>query len=96
MTEYTVRRTVNGTCRITDGLGENGRDEPSTTAHIYADGRYVTSTSLNACTMCLHEGGIYGMDATDEQIVRAVLGDEDIFGGAPSFPGHHDQVTRKS
>jgi len=89
---YSVKRAVNGTVTITVGYGNNGRQEAATTAVIYQDGRYVTNISLNACTLCLPEGGIYGMDATDDQIIRAVLGDEDIFTGAPSFPEHHGKV----
>jgi hypothetical protein len=86
---YEVRRVVRGTCTITDGFGNNAREEPCTTAEIYEDGRFVTSARLNASSM----GRVYGMDATDEQIIRAVLGDEDIFTGAPAFPEHHGKVT---
>jgi hypothetical protein len=66
---YSVRRTVNGTVTITDGLGNNRREEAATTAMIYEDGHFVTSARLNASFM----GRVYGMDATDEQIIRAVL-----------------------
>jgi hypothetical protein len=85
---YEVRRVVRGTVTITDGFGNNGREEARTTAEIYEDGCFITSASLNASFM----GRVYGMDATDEQIIRAVLGDEDIFTGAPTFPEHHGKV----
>jgi hypothetical protein len=91
---YSVRRVARGTVTITDGYGNNGREEPGTEAQIYEDGRFVTSVSLNALTLCLPGGGVYGLDATDDQIIRAILGDEDIFTGAPAFPGHHDKATR--
>jgi hypothetical protein len=92
-TIYTVKRVSFGTVTITNGWGENAREEPATRAHIYADGRCVTSVSLNALTICLPGGSVYGMDATDEQIIAGVLGDEDIFTGAPSFPEHHDAAV---
>lgn len=87
MSAYTVKRFVNGECKMS-----NGTTEPRTTAHIYKDGRLVTTIHLNATTMCLPDGSVYGMDAADDQIIRAVLGDENIFNGAPAFPDHHDEV----
>lgn len=94
MSEYTVRRTVKG--EVTIYKGGDTHQEPATTAHIYRDGRYVTSASLNACLLCLPGGSVRGMDATDEQIIRAVLGDEDIFTGAPAYPEYHDEVNGDS
>jgi hypothetical protein len=91
---YSVKRVVRGTVTITDGWGNRAREEPATTAEIYENGRFVTSVSLNALTLCLPGGGVYGLDATDDQIIRAILGDEDIFTAAPTFPGHHDKATR--
>jgi len=88
MTDYTVRRITHGTVQMSDG-----RTEPQVTAIIYRDRHYVTSVRLNACTMCLPGGGVYGLDATDDQIISAVLGDEDIFTGTPAFPEDHDNVT---
>lgn len=90
---YSVRRITNGTVTITDGFGDNAREEPATRALIYDNGQFVTGVSLNACTLCLPAGSVYGLAATDEQIIRAILGDEDIFTAAPTFPGHHDKVT---
>lgn len=92
MTAYTVKRIVRST--VTVCRRGSIYQEPATTAHIYAGEQRITSVSLNGCTLCLPgDGGVYGLDATNEQIIRAVLGDEDIFTGAPAFPEHHDAVT---
>jgi hypothetical protein len=41
--------------------------------------------SMVACLLCLPGGAVQGDVATDDQIIDAVLGDEHIFSGAPSY-----------
>jgi hypothetical protein len=97
MTVYTVKRFTSGTVTMSGPWDPETRthtshQEPAQTAYLYADGRLITQVGLNACTMCLPGDSVRGVDATDDQILQAVLGDEHIFSGAPVFPEHHDAV----
>jgi hypothetical protein len=96
---YTVRRVVDGMvtmCGPWDPTTRTyaTRQEPRQTAYVKADGVTVATVELNGTLLCLPEGGVRGVDGTDEQIIRAVLGDEHIFTGAPTFPTHHDAVQQ--
>lgn len=89
--KYEVKRTSGpGVARMS--RGDRKWDEPRQSASIYADGRLVERVSLNSLLCALPEGGVRGVDATDDQLVRAILGDEHVFSGAPSYPEHHDRV----
>lgn len=87
MNEYTIERLVNGVAKMGDGT-----EQPATTAIIRKNEQFITSVRLNGAIFCLPGETGKGIHATDAQIVRAVLGDEDIFSGAASFPEHHDTV----
>jgi len=83
---FTVERRTAGIAHMSRGLGDRW-DEPSVTAVIRerSSGAVRACVSLNSTTMCLSEGHPRGVDATDDQIIRAVMGDEHIFTGAPTF-----------
>lgn len=83
---FEVTRRTSGVV-VKMSRGNERWEEPRQFADIRdtESGRLVASVGLNSSTMCLPEGGIRGVDATDEQIIRAVMGDEDIFTGAPTF-----------
>lgn len=95
MKKYTVKRCTSGTVTMSGGLGHGSHEEPAVTAFLYVNGQLITSVPLNCTTMCLPEGGIRGTDATDEQIIRAVLGDENIFTAAPAYPEYHDELLNE-
>lgn len=82
---FQVERRTAGIARMSTGTRGPVREEPAVSAVIRdaTTGRVAARVPLlNAATMCLPEGPIRGLDATDEQIIRAVMGDENIFTGA--------------
>ena len=73
----------------------DGTTQPETYARIFDGDEYVTQVRLNATTFCAPQpyGAGVGTNATDEQIILAVLGDEHIFTGAPVNPEHHHRIN---
>jgi len=91
---FTVERRTAGIAHMSRGYDPQDRwDEPAVYAVIRerSTGRVEAGVSLNSATMCLPGGGIRGVDATDDQIIRAVMGDEHILTGAPTFEDVGDQ-----
>jgi hypothetical protein len=92
MEQFEVRHERIGKVRMADG-----REVDGVHAYIYWKDRLVAGPCRLYCvTLCLRgEGAVRGDDATDEQIIRGVLGDEDIMTGAPTFPQFYDDVMRE-
>jgi len=84
---FIVERKTAGTARMSRGFGQDCWEEPAVTAIIRErpTGAVRARVSLNSTTMCLPEGHPRGVDATDDQIIRAVMGDEHIITGTPTF-----------
>jgi hypothetical protein len=82
---YEVRRCNIGPVTMSKG------QEAGITATIWRDGRFIAGPiHLNYTMMCLPGHHVRGIEATDDEIIQAVIGDEHIYTGAPSFP---DEVT---
>jgi hypothetical protein len=69
---------------MSTGLGSSRREweEPAVFARVIrkSDGVPVSdSIPLNCTLFCLPGGNVQGIDATDEQIIEAVVGDEHIY-----------------
>jgi len=86
VSRFTVERKTRGIAHMSRGLNDRW-DEPAVYAVIRerSTGRVEAGVSLNSTTMCLPEGHPRGVDATDDQIIRAVMGDEHILTGTPTF-----------
>ncbi len=68
------------TVTMTKGLSRESYQEPRFRATVYDDcGRTVAVVS-NATMLCLPGRTVRACEATDQQILDAVLGDEHIFG----------------
>jgi hypothetical protein len=80
---------TNGTVRRIDCRGEmvtmskglgNSYQTPRFRALVYdSQGRYVADVN-NSSILCLPGGSVQAPNATDQQILDAVLGDESIYG----------------
>lgn len=89
---YVVNIYSNGSCQMDNGKG-GFRTEPAMVADIWRDGRLVGGrVHLNSATLCLPGYSVRGVEATAEEIVRGILGDEDIFSGDPSFPAEVEHL----
>jgi len=80
---FEVSRRISGTAKMSDG---------STRPNLFIQIRDKETKQVRtrwigmvANIMCLPEGAVQGDMATDDQIIRAVLGDEHIFSGAPTY-----------
>ena len=80
---FEVSRRISGTANMSDGSTRPGlfiriKDKET--------GEYRTRwMSMVACLLCLPGGAVQGDEATDDQIIQAVLGDEHIFSGTPTY-----------
>ena len=87
---YEVRRRNIGPVTMSKGLSAEYQEE-GVIASIWREGRFIAGPiNLNCTTMCLPGHHVRGIEATDEEVIQAVIGDEHIYTGAPSFP---DEVT---
>jgi hypothetical protein len=77
---YAVHRQESGIAKMSQG--ERSWEEPQIWARITDPrGRTVErNICLNSLTCCIPGGPVRGVDATDEQLLEAVLGDESVFG----------------
>lgn len=68
------------TVTMTQGLAHESYQEPRFLAIVYdRSGRYVAQVS-NGTTLCLPKRSVRASEATDQEILDAVLGDEHVFG----------------
>lgn len=81
--KYQVERWTSPTekSKMSTGIGKTYREwEEPTFMHKVLNERGASMGVVgNATTLCLPEGSISAKDATDDQIVRAVVGDESVF-----------------
>jgi len=77
---FTVTRRESGVAKMSQG--EKSWEEPEVWATIKnPKGRTVErDIHLNSMLCCLPGGSVRGIEATDEQLLEAVLGDESVFG----------------
>lgn len=78
---YTVHRRESGVAKMAQG--ERSWEEPQIWARITdPKGRAVVGRELclNSMLCCIPGGHVRGVDATNEQLLEAVLGDESVFG----------------
>lgn len=82
VSRFEVSRRISGTAKMSDGSTRPGlfiqiKDKKT--------GQSRTGwLSMVASTLCLPGGSVQGDEATDEQIIQAVMGDEHIFTGTPT------------
>jgi len=77
---HVIRVPSNGdTVQMTHGIEGPGWREPRFEARIIGDDGRTLGTVHNSSLLCLPGGAIRAPEATDEQIIEAVTGDESVY-----------------